>query len=202
MGLSQRSRAARDRIQGALPALGIVVLAGLLVLGGDSVREALRFERAGLADGQLWRVITGHFVHLGPEHFLLNAVGAILIALLVAGEFRLRQWAAVTIACIAGIGAGLWILNPDLDWYVGLSGLLHGWLAAGIVGLLANRRPDGWPLAILVLAKLAIEQWIGPLPGSTEASGGPVVVDAHLYGAVTGVAAALLATRLGRRRGL
>ncbi len=202
MGLSQRSRTARGRIHAALPAVAVIILAGLLVLGGDAVREALRFERTGLADGQLWRVITGHFVHLGPEHFLLNAAGAVLIALLVASEFRPLEWAAVSVACIAGIGTGLWMLNPDLDWYVGLSGLLHGWLAAGIVGLLANRRPDGWPLAILVVAKLAIEQWMGPLPGSTEASGGPVVVDAHLYGAVTGVVAALLATRLGRRRGL
>ena len=202
MGLSQRRRAARDRIHAAIPAIAIIVIAGLLMLGGETLRVALRFDRAGLADGELWRIITGHFVHLGPEHFLLNAAGLVLVALLVAGEFRPLQWALLGIACIAGIGAGLWILNPELAWYVGLSGLLHGWLAAGVVGLLINGRPDGWPLAILVAAKLALEQWIGPLPGSTEATGGPVVVDAHLYGAATGVIAALLATRLGRRRGL
>jgi rhomboid family GlyGly-CTERM serine protease len=202
MGLSQRSHDARKRIFAALPALAVIILAGALVLAGDTAREVLRFDRAGLADGQAWRVITGHFVHLGPGHFLLNAAGVALVALLVAGEFRVLEWAAFSIAVIAGIGAGLWFFNPELAWYVGLSGLLHGWLAAGIVGLLDNRRPDGWPLAVLVGGKLAIEQWMGPLPGSAEASGGPVVVDAHLYGAIAGAAAALLATRLGRSRGL
>lgn len=202
MGLTQRSRDARERIHAALPALAIIILAGLLLLGGDAAREALRYDRVGLADGQAWRIMTGHFVHLGTGHFLLNAAGVVLVALLVAGEFRPLEWAAFSIAALAGIGAGLWVFNPALAWYVGLSGLLHGWLAAGIVGLLVNRRPDGWPLAALLAGKLALEQWMGPMPGSAETSGGPVVVDAHLYGAVAGAAAALLATRLGRHRGL
>ena len=202
MGLRQRSGDIKERLLAALPGVAIIIIAGLLVLGGDAAREALRFDRAGLLAGELWRLVTGHFVHLGPGHFLLNAAGVVLVALLVAGEYRPVEWIAISIAAIAGIGAGLWIFNPGLAWYVGLSGLLHGWLAAGIVGLLANRRPDGWPLAHQVGGKLLIEQWQGPLPGSAEASGGPVVVDAHLYGAMAGAVAALALTRLARRRGL
>ena len=202
MGLSPRSPDVRQRIRAAIPALSILFLAGVLVAGGEAARTALRYERTGLMDSELWRILTGHFVHLGPEHFLLNAAGLVLVALLVASEFRLSGWAGISAAGVVTISAGLWFLNPELEWYVGLSGLLHAWLAAGVVGLIGTRRPDGWPLAILLLVKLAIEQWMGPVPGSAETAGGPIVVDAHLYGAVAGVLAALPATRLGRRRGL
>ncbi len=202
MGLSQRSKDVKERVRSLFPAVAVIAVAGLLALGGDDIRQLLRFDRAGLADGELWRLVSGHFVHLGSSHWLLNAAGMVLIALLVAGEFRPFAWLAISVAGIAGIGAGLWFLNPELGWYVGLSGLLHAWLAAGIVGLIANGRPDGWPLAILVIGKLVFEQWSGPLPGSAEAAGGPVVVDAHLYGALAGATAAVLLTRLERRRRL
>ena len=42
------------------------------------------------------------------------------------------------------------------------------------------------------VVKIGWEQWHGPVPGSETTSGGPVVVDAHLYGAVGGAMAALL----------
>ena len=45
---------------------------------------------------------------------------------------------------------------------------------------------------MIVAGKLAWEQFAGPLPGSESGSGGPVIVDAHLYGAVGGLLAAVL----------
>jgi membrane associated rhomboid family serine protease len=44
-----------------------------------------------------------------------------------------------------------------------------------------------------VILKLAVEQWLGPLWLTAEAAGGPVVVDAHLFGALGGALAAILA---------
>ena len=79
-----------------------------------------------------------------------------------------------------------------MAWYVGLSGLLHALLAAGIVARLGNINAEMAILATLVIAKLAWEQFSGPLPGSELTSGGVVIVDAHLYGAAGGVLGALL----------
>jgi len=81
-------------------------------------------------------------------------------------------------------------LQPQLLWYVGLSGVLHGALAAGGV---AWWRYESKPMAALLSAiffgKLTWEQWQGAL----RLSGGlPVVVDAHLYGACGGVTAAAI----------
>ncbi|MEE4161163.1 MAG: rhombosortase [Woeseiaceae bacterium] len=202
MGLMPRRKVSRQAVTAALPALTVAVLAAALAAGGDPVREVLRFDRQAIAAGEAWRLVTGHLVHLGTRHMLLNSAGLLLVGLLVGREYRLRDWAAVTLASMASIDAGLWWLKPSLDWYVGLSGVLHGWFAAGIVGALLKRRPDAWLLLGLLLGKLVLEQLQGALPGSAAAAGGPVVVDAHLYGAVGGAIAGLLLTRLGGRRGL
>ena len=51
--------------------------------------------------------------------------------------------------------------------------------------------PAGWVvLWAAVVAKLAYEQLVGPLPGSEAAAGGAVVVNAHLYGAIGGALSA------------
>jgi rhomboid family GlyGly-CTERM serine protease len=184
------------------PAWVVIAVALLLELGGAPVREALRYERSGLEAGEIWRAMTGHFVHLGPTHFMLNAVGVVLVAVLVLRVFPLGRWGVVTFVVMGSITLGFWLFNPEIEWYVGLSGLLHGWFAAGVIGLIRNRSPDGWLLAVVLVGKLIIEQWYGTLPGSSELTGGPVVVDAHLYGALAGAAVGLLLTRLARTRSL
>ena len=169
----------------------VFLLALILVIGGEGASVGLRFDRAAIQSGELWRLATGHFVHLGGPHFALNAAGLALVWYLVGQVFDWRQWLLILGVSLFTMDLGLWLLNPGLDWYVGLSGLLHGILAAGLVERL--RRPDSETLvlAALVLGKLVWEQLSGPLPGSEGTAGGPVVVDAHLFGALGGVLAAI-----------
>lgn len=35
--------------------------------------ELLQYDRQAIADGQLWRVVTGHLVHIGLEHLAWDA---------------------------------------------------------------------------------------------------------------------------------
>ena len=178
-------------------AAGVVaVVAILLELGGKSVRDALSYDRDAVAAGQLWRLVTGHFVHLGWSHLVLNVLGLALVAWLVGRTFNLLTWLYTGLATIVAIDAGFWLLNPKLAWYVGLSGLEHGLLTAGLfVGIAARRDREATILAVLVLAKLCWEQIVGPLPGSESTSGGAVIVDAHLYGTIGGLVAGILAWR-------
>ena len=177
----------------------IVIVALALLVSGDAGREWLRFDRAGIAAGEAWRLLTGHLVHLGATHALLNLAGLMLVWFLVGRAFSARQWLWVIAGSVATIDLGLWFANPALDWYVGLSGLLHGMLAAGIVAGLAGRSGEALALAVVVAGKLAWEQFAGPLPGSEATSGGAVIVDSHLYGVIGGtLVAATLIRVLGR----
>ncbi|MDH5323713.1 MAG: rhomboid family intramembrane serine protease, partial [Gammaproteobacteria bacterium] len=87
---------------------------------------------------------------------------------------------------------GFWYLQPQLSWYVGLSGLLHGLLAAGTVSGIRHRQVECSIIAAFLLGKLVYEQLFGALPGSEASSGGNVVVAAHLYGTLGGALAGLL----------
>ena len=175
----------------------IFVVAALLAVTGEAGREVLRFERTAVYGGEVWRLLSGHFVHLGWSHFALNAAGLLLIWYLVANRFSVATWIVVVIVAIAGIDVGFWLLQPQLQWYVGLSGLLHGLLAAGVVGGLRAGQKDAWLLGTILVAKLGYEQLFGPVPGSAESTGGAVIVAAHLYGAVTAaVAGTLLPVRV------
>lgn len=171
----------------------ILIVATLLLLGGDTTREWLRFERDAIIAGEFWRLVTGHLVHLGWSHFGLDAVGLVLVWYLVGDGFRAAAWVIVALVSVSAIDAGLWFINPQLQWYVGLSGVLHGILAAGIVVSLRRPRTELIVLGLLLVAKLGWEQFYGPLPGSEGGSGGAVVVGAHLYGAIGGGLAGLLA---------
>lgn len=178
--------------------LGLALLAALAalllpLLGGDALRLAWRYQRDAIAAGEWWRFVTAHFVHLDAGHALLNSAGLVLLWALFARALRPAAWSLVLLLSIAAIGAGFWWWQPQLKWYVGASGLLHGAFAAG--ALAQARRGDriaGVALLVLV-GKLAWERWQGPLPLENPDL---VITAAHRYGALGGVLAAILARPL------
>lgn len=177
-----------------------VILLGVLctALQAADLVEALRFQRAAIGAGELWRLLSAHLVHLGPTHLALNLAGLVLVALLVGGSLSLGAWGGVLVVCALATAAGLWWFAPETDWYVGLSGLLHGLLAAGAARAIARgvERVFHALLVALLALKLTWEQIVGALPGTAALSGGTVIVDAHLFGTVGGLIAAGLLTGL------
>ena len=159
----------------------------LLTGAGEPARTWLRYDRTALGSGELWRLVTAHLVHLDLHHALLNCLGLLLLWALFARDYAPRQWLLITLGSVAVIDAGLWLWDSTLRWYVGSSGALHGLMAAGTLAHLRRRERDGWLLAVLLAGKLAWEQGVGALPLSGS---DPVVVDAHLFGVVGGLAAA------------
>lgn len=170
------------------PALLTLLACALQVFGGP---EAWRLER-GFVLAEPWRLLTGHLVHVGWVHLLMNLVGAALAWLLVGHVFAARQWAWVTLICIVGIDGGLLAFSPAVHWYAGFSGVLHGMLAAGAIASVARAPATAGLLLGGLVLKLALEQLgLGPM-GTAQLIGAPVMVDAHLYGAVAGGAGALV----------
>ena len=198
MGLHKVAGNPNLRACGRLAA-GVSALAIALQFGGEPVREALAYTRHGVAGGELWRLVSGHFVHLGWPHMWLNLAGLALVVWLVGGVFSWVRWLLVLGLTILTIDLGFWFLYPNLAWYVGLSGVLHGLLVGGLLKGVVERDRESMILLGFVLAKLAWEQFSGgPLPGSEATSGGTVIVNAHLYGAVGGALAGTLLWRSAR----
>jgi len=163
----------------------LCVLAGLLP---DTVVELLQYRRSEIQAGEWWRIFSGHLVHLSWSHLAMNLLGLWLICQLFPGRRPATIHCLYRLPLLAvGTSLGLLFWSPEISWYRGLSGLLHGLL---VLVLLQHRqrqpRVDTLLLSLLA-AKLAWEQVVGALPGSEGWTGGAVVVDAHLYGALSGV---------------
>ena len=179
--------------------VSLIALILLLSMLGETARQALRFDRiAILNERQYWRLLTGHLVHGSWRHTLLNTAGLGLIVALFRGVYTPMQWCRIGLLSALCIDVGLLMLMPTLQWYVGLSGVLHGLLAAGAVAWWRVESPGlAALLTAILVGKLCWEQWQGALPLSGDL---PVIVNAHLYGAAGGLlAGALMLTRLPGR---
>ncbi len=159
----------------------MALLDGLWVLG-DSATLGLQYDRAAIAAGGWWRLLTAHLVHLDLHHLLLNELGLVLIWALFASDYDAVDWLIIVLSGALAISCGLWWLSPDVTWYVGASGVLHAIMAAGVARHLATRAWDRWLLLGAGLFKLALERY--------QHGGGHgvalVVIDAHIYGAAAG----------------
>jgi rhomboid family GlyGly-CTERM serine protease len=142
-----------------------------------------------ILEGEWWRLLTGHLVHFDRHHLLLNLAGLALIGALFPTEYSPGAWILIVLTSVAAIDAGFLFLRPSLAWYVGASGVLHGALAAGAIKWW--REQPRWlaaALTAILVGKLVWEQTHGALPLSGNM---PVVVDAHLFGAIGGACAGL-----------
>lgn len=161
--------------------LGILLILSLMLGLGDNVSELLRYDRGAIAAGGWWRLLTAHIVHLDAHHLILNELGLVLMWSLFAADYDAVEWCVIVLAGALAICSGLWWLSPSVAWYVGISGVLHTVMAAGAAKHFFEGAWDRWLLMVLLAAKLAYEQFGGHEPAL-------VVVDAHLYGAICGLA--------------
>lgn len=148
--------------------------------------ELLRFDRDALAAGEVWRVLTANFVHLGWYHLFLNVTAFVVIGWLFADEAPTGWWLAALIVSGVASSVGMYWWTPDAVWVVGLSGALHGLFVFGAMSWIAGGFRLGWWLLAGVAGKLLWEQTAGAMPFSEGLVGGPVVTDAHLWGAIGG----------------
>lgn len=166
------------------------------VQGWSEGAAFLRYQRdAILLHGELWRLITAHFVHGTVRHWLLNSLGLLLVWAAYPGYFRRSTSSLFVVALAGSISLQLLLFSSEVTWYLGMSGVLHGLFAAwSLVELLAGRRFAVVPLG-LVLLKVLYEQYGVASVMSFADLGLPVLVDAHLYGVVAGLVLAPLMYR-------
>jgi len=152
----------------------------------------LRYGRTEILEGdQWWRVVTANLVHLSYPHLLLNLAGLALITLLLAHTMTAWQWAFTGLCSMLGVSAGLLLFDPQLLWYVGLSGVLYGLLLGGAIAEFKNHKLMALVIGAYTIGKIIWEQIYGAVESSEKITGGTVIVNAHLYGMVAGGVAVL-----------
>lgn len=176
--------------------LSICLCALLLALGAfPAITEPLlQFDRQRIGNGEWWRLLSGQLVHYGVYHLLMNVAALGLCGFVLLRYLSLPAYATLLLVSGLGVGLGLYFLSLELDFYAGISGVLHGLILAGLlIGLRATPIFNVVAL-LLVMGKLFQEQ-AADFDTSHALLPVPVAVDAHVYGAVAGflVAAGVLA---------
>lgn len=176
----------------------LLVLPSLAIWPAQALR-ALSWQPA-LAFSEPWRWWTAAWVHLSAKHLVANLVGAVLVAALgwAARVPPRAAWAWLMAWPLTQLGL---LLQPGLQRYGGLSGVLHAGVAVAAVHLLMLPERQAHRLGAAILAGLALKillegPWRGPLihPPEWDIAVAPL---AHLLGSAWGCACAVL--WLGRR---
>ncbi len=169
----------------------VLLVAILCSLAQLSLRldvDWMQYARTDISEQQWWRFLSGNFVHLTWRHLGMNALALMAIVILFPKSLTAKGLALALLVSGLSTTLGLWVFSPDVHWYVGLSGALHGLLATLIiVDYVLQKHWLNILLLVVLIAKLCWEGMMGPMPGSESAAGGPIVVQAHLYGFIGGL---------------
>lgn len=160
----------------------------MLSVFGMSTEPFLEFNRTKISEGEYWRLFTGNFVHYGFAHLAMNLAAFLLVGFSLLREISLKVYLPLLIISALAVGVGTLLWNPELFFYRGLSGVIHGLIVAG---LLLNSFRNRWLSYLfvgLVFAKIVHEHQPSFQENQLQALL-PVMVaiDSHLYGAVAGL---------------
>ncbi|MFQ2238235.1 rhombosortase [Aeromonas dhakensis] len=158
--------------------------------------STLAFERVSILHGEPWRIITGNLVHTNTMHALLNLGSCVAIYSLFCDHLdRCRLFTLMTLLWLS-VGLGIWWWCPQTEWYMGLSGSLHGLFAWGAVqDIRTGRRTSGWMLLAGLLMKLFWDHYTGGQGLISEMIDARVHIGSHLLGSVTGIVLSLCSLR-------
>lgn len=161
-------------------------------------RPLLEYQRSLAVEGEWWRLISCHFVHLSSAHFFGNAAGLLLVWLITRSQPSAAPGIISITFCCVFVGLGLHLLAPDLAQYVGFSGTLHGMLMISALGM-ARRFPEYYFFALFLCAKVAWEfsPWYDD-QAMQPVIGGRVEYRAHALGLLAGGALHTIVAVCGR----
>jgi len=163
--------------------------ATILFAFDEQLHTQLNYDVSALVQGQWWRLLSAHLLHTNLYHLLLNLAGLFLLWALHGEYYQHKNSLFLILLCSLGTATGLLVFS-DLTHYVGLSGTLHGLFAWGVIQDIKRGYKTGWLLLAGVVIKLLQEQFYGGSIATESLIQARVAVDAHLYGALSGLLAA------------
>jgi len=188
----------------------ILAAAALAVAARPTWFDWMCYRKSAIQAGQVWRILTGHLVHASRDHLLWDVLALFLIGFLFENHLG-RHFAWVTGFSMLVVSGGLLALQPSLEAYCGLSGVLTAQWVCGAMLAAHEERVSGrvvlsrfyWACLILDGAKLCYEAFLGyPLFVDIHRLNGHPVPIAHLCGALAGLVACMVALSRKSSHGL
>jgi rhomboid family GlyGly-CTERM serine protease len=160
--------------------------AALVVFAAPQLAASLVYQREAIANGEPWRLVTGHLVHFSGEHLLKDLLGLLVAGTLLEQRDH-RLFALLCIGSAALIGVALYAAEPHMLAYGGLSGVVVAAFTCLTLQGASEPGPYGRLCRVVLVglaAKIAFELALGPRPSS----GFTLVPLSHAVGGLAGVA--------------
>ncbi|GAB2995037.1 rhomboid family intramembrane serine protease [Mycobacterium bourgelatii] len=174
--------------------IGVNVLAFILQIALPGLTREFALSAPGVADGQVYRLVTSAFLHYGVTHLLLNMWGLYVVGTPL--ETLLGQVRYVALYALSALGGSVlvYLISPLDSLTAGASGAVFGLF--GALAVVANRLKVDVRWIVAVIAINLAFNFAAPAMGS-----GPISWQAHVGGLVTGalVAAAFVYAPRERR---
>ena len=169
----------------------IAILSVIAFIGefsfGESFTQTLVYQRQLIAQGEIWRLLSGHILHTNGFHLLLNLAALFMLWALHGRFYSIKNYTALFLFCAIVTSVGLYFFDPTLIQYVGLSGVLHGVFVFGALMDINGKDKTGYLLFLGVWLKIAHEQFYGASSDVSNLIEASVAVNAHLWGALSGL---------------
>ena len=169
-----------------LAPLLITIVSIILALTEPMSSDVLAYDRNQLNNSQWWRLITGHFLHTNNIHLVLNIAGLTLLWALHGHYYHTARYLILFLLLCLGTSTGLYLFAPKMQWYVGLSGVLHGLFVIGAYFDIRQHFKTGWLMLVGVWLKVIHEQVYGASEDVAQLIAANVAIDAHLFGLISG----------------
>ena len=179
----------------------MMITACLLFLFDSYIGEYLIYTRPSIEQGQYWRLLTTNWLHSNGYHLLLNLAGIALLWSVHGEYYRISIYLLQFAAFSLYVTLAIYLFDPSMYSYVGLSGALHGLFVCGAVKDIQTGFKTGWLLLVGVWVKIIYEQLSAPNRELAQLIDATVAVDAHLYGALAGSLWVAIVWFIGRGRG-
>ena len=186
---------------GAAAWVALAALMGAGAIIGQALPPGLLEWQPGAAAAEPWRAWSAAIVHCSAAHLAVNLAGAVVVGAFGAAA-RVAPAAALAWLAAWPIGHLALLVQPQLLYYGGLSGVLHAGVA--VAAVFAAAGGPGRGAGAMVLAGLALKillevPW-GPALRDDTTLDIAVAPLAHATGALAGAAAAGAACALGYHR--
>ncbi len=174
------------------PVTIVVAVAAIIATISSAVATWCQVDFTLIADGQWWRILTGHITHYGFSHLFYDLLMFVVLGAMCEHRHR-RRFASAWIAMAAGITAVIAACCDDIVVYRGLSGIDTGLFVWFIVDQCRDRWSENskvaaslWSLPAFALIGKSIYEATTGQTLFVDSSTFIPLVQSHLAGAAIG----------------
>ena len=170
----------------------LTLISGVLQLLPVALQKTLHYNVDNIPSElySLW--LTPHLIHLDNIHYLINILSLTVVLFTFRAVFTPQRFFLLFAFSALMITLGLRYFSPDVLDYVGMSGVIYGILAAGLLWSAKKHSLLAWTVFFAIAGKVIYEQFYGPHLSIQTTLGEVVIVDAHFYGFLSGTIYTLL----------